>query len=276
MKEGIPSSGVVQVEKISTDEMKQIELEIADEIDRICRENELVYFLGYGSLIGAVRHGGFIPWDDDMDMLMLRSDYERFIDLFESVVNDERFKLVSYRDKSAPNAFVKVVDSTTWVEEKYSDAEYSSGVWVDIFPLDEAPKGGDPGLCKKCTSVANKRYLAVTDVSSGGSALIRLAKRFICPILKRVGPYTYAEKLDNLAMSHRGAGLEYLADFVAVSEPDKTYEKRYFLPVEWKFEDHSYYIPEHYDEILTIMYGDWRTPLPESEREMHTSHAYRL
>ena len=63
------------MEKISVDEMKLIELEIMDEIDRVCRERRITYFLGYGSCLGAVRHGGFIPWDDDMDVVMMREDY---------------------------------------------------------------------------------------------------------------------------------------------------------------------------------------------------------
>ncbi|MEG0758266.1 MAG: LicD family protein, partial [Raoultibacter sp.] len=70
------------MQKISIDEMKQIELEIMDEFDRICREHGFSYCLGYGSCLGAIRHKGFIPWDDDMDVVMPRADYERFIKEF--------------------------------------------------------------------------------------------------------------------------------------------------------------------------------------------------
>ena len=95
------------LEKLSLEEMRQIELDIARDIDRVCRENDIEYVLGYGSCLGAIRHGGFIPWDDDMDIVMLRPDYERFLTVFNECRRDDRFKLVSYRDKSAPCAVAK-------------------------------------------------------------------------------------------------------------------------------------------------------------------------
>lgn len=264
------------MEKLAMDDMKAIELEIMDEIDRVCRENGINYMLGYGSCLGAVRHGGFIPWDDDMDVVMLRGDYERFAAVFEDAKEIERFKLVSYRDKSAPCAFFKVTDVTTWVEERYSDAKYGSGVWVDIFPLDEISlaRGGSQFKC--CRMNGNLRYLAVTDTSTGSTGLIKFGKKLICPILKKIGPYGYARKMDECARSAEGSGSGRVTDFIGETDPRKVYDAAVFEPLEWDFEGHKFFIPKGYDEMLTIMYGDWRTPLPEADREAHTLSAYRL
>ena len=69
------------MERLTIDDMKEIQLELMDELDRVCREQGITYFLAYGSLLGAVRHGGFIPWDDDIDVFMARPDFDRLIEL---------------------------------------------------------------------------------------------------------------------------------------------------------------------------------------------------
>lgn len=265
------------MERISLDEMKSIELEIIDEIDRVCRERGIVYFLGYGSCLGAMRHGGFIPWDDDMDVVMMRDDYERFLEIFNKASSSERMRVVSYRDESAPCAFAKVVDTATRVEERYSEARYGSGVWVDVFPLDAAPAEGSGKLFKSCAKYGALRYLTVTNVETGSSGFIKFAKKLICPVMKKKGPYGYARKVDELA---RDANIprdeSVVADLVAEANPDKVFKREWFVPLECNFEGHRFFIPEHYDEYLTVLYGDWRVPPSEDNREMHTCIAYRL
>lgn len=216
------------------DDMKAIELEIMDEIDRVCRENGINYTLGYGSCLGAVRHGGFIPWDDDMDVVMPRGDYEKFFAVFEGAKAVERFRLVSYRDESAPCAFFKVTDTSTWVEERYSDAQYGSGVWVDIFPLDEISLAGGSQF-EQSRKLGNLRYLAVTDTSTGSSGFIKLAKKLVCPILKKIGPYGFARKMDECARSAEGSGSGKVADFIGEPDPRKVYDAKVYDPIEWEF-----------------------------------------
>lgn len=264
------------MKKITVDEMKDIELSIMCEIDRVCRESGITYFLGYGSLLGAIRHGGFIPWDDDMDVVMMRDDYEQFIRVFESAKQKNHMKVVSYRDKSAANAFIKVVDTTTWVKERYAEDEHGSGVWVDIFPLDEIPDMDYMKLFRKCSRYSAMRYLSVTDASTGSSALIRLGKKIACPFFKKAGPYCFAESLDRAAMSFKGRGFSNVADLLGEAKTEQIMDKNLFVPVEWEFEGHSFFIPKHYDEVLTIVYGDWRTPPSEGDRETHSCEVYRL
>ena len=124
------------MEPLTVDDVKLIELEIMDEIDRVCNEHGVQYFLGYGTLLGAVRHGGFIPWDDDMDIVMMRDQYELLMSHFNEWRTTDRFKLVSYRDGSSIYQFAKIVDTTTVFYEKFVGKDAATGVWVDVIPLE--------------------------------------------------------------------------------------------------------------------------------------------
>ena len=99
--------------RLTLDDMKRIELDIMIEIDRVCRENGISYVLMYGTLLGAHRHGGFIPWDDDIDICMYRDDYERFLEVFPQTQDSGKFDVVNYRNGKGIYPFTKVVDTTT-------------------------------------------------------------------------------------------------------------------------------------------------------------------
>ena len=107
------------MDPLSIEDMKLIELDIMDEIDCVCAAHGVEYFMGYGTLLGAMRHGGFIPWDDDMDIVMMRDQYELLMDNFNDWRTSERFKLVSYRDGSSIYQFAKIVDTTTNVYDNF-------------------------------------------------------------------------------------------------------------------------------------------------------------
>ena len=113
---------------------------------------------------------------------------------------------------------------------------------------------------------------------------MRLAKRIVCPVLKRRDPFEAARKIDEMAREHGRAretavvpdGERLVADLVAEPTAQRRYPKSLFVPMEVDFSGHRYFVPERYDDYLTAMYGDWRTPPSESHREMHTCRAYRL
>ena len=133
--------GATPMRAMTLEEMKAVELEIMDEIDAICRQHGLTYFLGYGSVLGAVRRdGGFIPWDDDMDVIMPRDDYEQLIAHFDKWRTSKNYALTFCRNDTSVYQFVKIIDTRTSVKERYVSASYKTGVWVDIFPLDGIPK----------------------------------------------------------------------------------------------------------------------------------------
>ena len=120
--------------KIDLEEQKKIELEILDVVDKFCREHDIKYGLCYGSLIGAVRHKGFIPWDDDIDIAMLRPDYDKFMELFNKF--NTRYQCKSAElDKNFTRPFMRVSDTNTLLY----DTKRKFFISIDIFCWDNAP-----------------------------------------------------------------------------------------------------------------------------------------
>lgn len=124
------------MKKLTLDEVKKIQLEILAYIDSFCKKNNISYFINYGTLLGAVRHKGFIPWDDDIDISMDRKYYNMFIEKFNQ--DSSKYKILSLdTDKAYFNNFIKVVDTTTKIVDNRNYKTFSCGVFVDIFPMDK-------------------------------------------------------------------------------------------------------------------------------------------
>ena len=267
------------MERLSIDDMKQIELELMDELDRICRKEGILYYLGYGSLLGAVRHGGFIPWDDDMDIIMLRDDYERFIAGFDTWCQIDRYKLISYRDGHSIFQFTKLTDSSTRVSENFIDKTRANGVWIDIFPLDYVDpfdKAAFNQVFRRNRRIGLLRSFIVADPSVGSSGFVKFAKCVVCPIVKGLDPVKYAGILDENARRACSHPTNYVADILGTGDKRKLFSLDSFEPIEMKFEDRRFFCPKGYEEILSIEYGDWQTPPPEDQRPIHTCEAYKL
>ena len=126
-----------KVQQYDIKEIQAVLLEILLEIDRVCKKNDIKYSLGFGTLLGAIRHKDFIPWDDDLDITMLRADYDRFIEACKTDLNSNYFLSYFDSENEYPYDFGKVVKNNTLYEEigaKYRNIH--KGVYVDIFPLD--------------------------------------------------------------------------------------------------------------------------------------------
>ena len=264
------------MERLTIDDMKEIQLELMDELDRVCREQGITYFLAYGSLLGAVRHGGFIPWDDDMDVVMLRADYERLIAGFDEWKSSDRFSLAWYRDGKSIYSFVKLVDTTTRVLENFVDKKTSTGVWVDIFPFEDL-KPGDRRPYRKNALLSLVRGFIVADPSVGSSAFVKLVKRIVCPFARRLDALKYARAIDeNARDANRGERSDVVADIVGTENKIVEFPRSLFDPVEMPFEDRAFLAPAGYERFLELQYGDWRAIPGDDDREIHTFEAYRL
>ena len=136
--------------QLSLRDLKKIEIEILDNLDSFCKSNNIRYSLGEGTLIGAARHKGFIPWDDDIDVIMLRDDFERF----KTHYSDERFRLIYTHDKGIfPFFYMRLSDNKTIVDFPDIDPYYEGGVWIDILPIDNIPDS-DKNLRKRVKMLA--------------------------------------------------------------------------------------------------------------------------
>ena len=139
------------MKNIGLDELKRIQIAILDKVHAFCLENNIIYFLSCGSLLGAIRHGGYIPWDDDIDLFMPRESYERFISSYNEADNGTRVRTL-FTDKRYYYSFAKVEDVNTILVEKLPE-KMDIGVNIDIFPIDGVPNNK---MLRKCCFLKNK------------------------------------------------------------------------------------------------------------------------
>ena len=118
-----------------------VQLEMLDEVERICKANGLKYFADSGTLIGAIRHEGYIPWDDDIDLVMLREDYDKFVQIAPKWLKEDLVLQTVYTGKNYLRGHAQIRNSKTCgCNEEDKKAGYNCGIFIDIFPLDGMPK----------------------------------------------------------------------------------------------------------------------------------------
>ena len=247
-------------------------LEIAVEIKRICEENDIRYFLSDGTFLGAVRHQGFIPWDDDMDMGMLRADYEKFCRVAPTALKPEYCLETWDLDAGYGLPFAKVMKrNTVYLEGKKNTKMREKGFYVDIFPFDNAPAGQEAqrALVRKLMPMARMMLMkcGYQPWMEQGRILWK----------KRIG-YLYYQ-LKAMFVSHKELARAY--DALAVSFPETGVlleqsgrPRPTFFRQAWcetlapyTFEGVTFPGPRDYDAYLTNHYGDYRNPPPEGSRE---------
>lgn len=119
------------------EKLRIIEVDILDEVVRICNKYDINYYLAYGTLIGAVRHKGFIPWDDDIDIWMFREDYDRFAKIAEKELSEKYYYQDWHKEKEYPYNFAKVrLNDTVVLQKPITKLNIHHGIYIDIFPLD--------------------------------------------------------------------------------------------------------------------------------------------
>lgn len=247
------------------------QLEIAKEIRRVCRENEIGYFLCCGTLLGAVRHRGFIPWDDDLDLGMLRSDYEKFCRIAPEKLG-ERFCLQSwYTDDKYALPFAKVRMRGTEFLEAKSTILRENGFFVDIFPFDNAPaeESAQSAHAGKLGSMFRMKLMKCGWKPWMDGDKINWKKRLGYGLYQLkalpVSSRAISEQYDALAASPEQSGLLCRQRGLFKLE---CYERRWYEScVEIPFEGEAFRVPENYDAVLRTQFGDYMTLPPEGERE---------
>ena len=259
--------------ELSLSEIQNRELRILQYLHEICVENNITYFLFYGTLLGAVRHKGFIPWDDDLDVIVPREDYERLLVILH---NQDKYRLLAneyYSDYYYP--FAKLVDPETKLVE-YGVLECKElGVWVDIFPLDTTPN--NPILQKLHVKTVNKLINMNRYISAEEEALKKemntVPKKIKYIIAKRFKNNTLINMVNKVAKIYSKKNTKYMGDLLWGSDFDLVFLREWFgKPRQMQFENGLYYIPSDYDSLLKQIYGDYMELPPEEKR--HSNHAY--
>lgn len=251
-----------QSTSVSLPQLQQALYTLLQEFDRVCRALDIPYILFSGTMLGAVRHEDFIPWDDDLDVAMLRSDYERFLRQADSVLDQEKFYLQKEFSQHWPMFFSKLRLNGTTCLEKYhpKDKLAHQGVYMDIFPCDDAACGK---LGRKLQFYASKVVIAKALYKRGYDTDSTAKKAFMA--LCRVLPGKLFWKLTTGGSEKSGLVHVFLG---ASSDYAKSVFPRAALcrRQEAAFRDGKYPISEDYDTVLRTLYGQYMVLPPEEER----------
>lgn len=252
------------------------EIEILDEIVRICDENSLEYYLIGGTLLGAVRHKGFIPWDDDLDIVMPRQSFESFLQLCKAnCLRDEYYLHSKETDQEYWLIFPKVrKKNTVFDEENIAHLDVPKGIYVDIFPLDDASCIYSVG--KRIKTKIIKYISAVICLKKKIPTLSNAKKIFCIPIawMPTIWLTTFQSKLMQL---ENGKNAQYYVNYGSNYNTDKqTMPKAIYQPAcKLEFEGKLYDCPNDWDYVLRRIYGPNYMQLPPEEKRI-THRAVRI
>lgn len=255
--------------EIDFDKLKKKELEILKSFIDVCKKMNLTYFIAYGTAIGAVRHKGFIPWDDDIDVCMPRSDYEIFIKNAKNFLDEKYFIQTIQTDPLYALNFAKLRDSsTTLVEKHVIDIDINHGVFIDIFPLDGYKKGENKILDLRITS---NPIFAQEDKNKITNTINSFNQKLVYKIAETI-PNKLKTDLSKLALPKNVLSYEN-AEYVAC-----LVDSFYIIPIKkeifgkgttLKFEGLDVNLPENYDAYLKSIYGDYMKLPPKEQRKNH-------
>lgn len=255
-------------------EVKRIETNILKNIDDYCSRHGLRYVVDYGTLLGVIRHKGFIPWDDDIDIVMPREDYEKLIRLSEQEPIGEFITLHYNKATHGEVPYIKAEDDRTIVIAENRLPKYHRGIWVDIFPVD-----GKASDAKELASMYRRvrrldmlRTLSVNCHPGKKSAVKRRVKGIYTTC---VSPYMFLPVIKHISSRYSFDCAESGTIYFAFNPSTAQFPKDYFEePIEADFEDIKVRIPKCWDKRLTSVYGDYMQLPPEDQRIGHGMNAY--
>ena len=266
------------MKKVDITELKQIELRMLKDFDKICRDNKIKYFLGYGTLLGAVRHKGFIPWDDDIDIIMLDSEYQKLL----KVIN-KYDKYTLFDPETSCNyyyPFAKFSDNSTILVENHFKKIDNLGVNLDIFQLYDLPNDdimrekNFQRLLKKSKMYNRnekviKYYYSTSLLRSIMKGIIYFPQHLKYKLFykNRDLKKEIIEEIKNYKNYNNGQEAKYVGNLVDGSinldiKPKNIFDEQ----SELIFENHNFFVPSKYEEFLTGEYGNYMKLPPEKDR----------
>lgn len=264
-------------------EIQKVSLHILKTVTNICESQGFRYYLAYGTLIGAIRHKGFIPWDDDVDILMPRPDYEKLLRYLESR-KEEIYPLAVFNRNTNKKYFYGItrICDMRYEIDKDNEQNCGMGIFIDVYPYDGLGDDESDALSRLTESsnymkdvvLATRKRLDVSTEMNWKGKIVYVVKWCIHHLL---GPNYYFNKQKKLF-----EGLPAFDDsrYVAplswyFTKPDKVLFVRdiFMNPVKMTFEKYEFYVPGQYDKMLRQEYGDYMELPPENKRVYH--HQYK-
>ena len=270
-----------QTIKLSPEQLRELQLKQLDMLrffKEFCEKNDITYYLIGGGLIGALRNGGFIPWDDDLDLLLPRPEYERLCRLWQEQCPDGRFRLLRTDGKMfTGNIFATVTDTNyTLVKANQTDIDIPHGLVFDIFPLDVCPDSNFARKRQYFWTLLYSLFLAQV-VPENHSGLIGFGSRVLLGVFRgkrlREKLWRTAEKHMSRYKLEENACVTELCSgphWMKIKYPKHIYEGVDYVT----FEGITLPVAAGYKEYLEMVFGDYMTPPPEDKRVPHHDIAY--
>jgi len=257
--------------QIDIKQCHKILLDIAKRIDRICREHDIPYYIIGGTMLGAVRHKGFIPWDDDLDIAIPREYYDKFISIASQSLTSQ-YKIATYlTDNRIVYGVAKVYDVNTYLDDPRNSRPLMEqlGVSVDIFPLDYIDVNWQYSLILKLIRFQTLLFVESTRPSFFKSLLQRIIR--VCFPLKSAWIVSFVNYwLQHTHPSKKYSGSMWSAYRAKHIMPTKIWG----IPTEYEFEDTKLYGVEDYDAYLSRLMGNYMQLPPENKRKAHCDTIY--
>lgn len=261
------------MKELSLPEIKQRLLVLMIKFDKICRREGLTYSLMYGTLIGAGRHAGFIPWDEDVDIVMPQRDYQRFLSLseFRQQKNDDEVLLYDYSTReqigvSFPFTYAKLVDNLTEIKaEKFREV---GGLWIDIFPLISVPQ--ELNERKREFKILRRNHERLSAAhrfrSLTNASPVVMLKQIRCNFY-----FAICNRIVKHMINIQNRFADYTSDKIAmlgteVGEQNVFSSDLFDDLTDIEFEKYNFSAFRSYDKILTHIYGNWKKMPPEDKR----------
>lgn len=269
-------------EDATLQKLKQVELDILKDFICICKKYDLPYFATGGTAIGALRHHGFIPWDDDIDVCMLRKDYERFMEVAPKELGERYLFMDSHTESRYPLMFGKMVKrGTRFIEDAYQQANYPLGIYIDIFPYDKTSederirqkwqkKTWQIGRMHVLTLIPNPKL--PDELGGIKKAIASLGCRVIHLLFKliRMTPAKTYQKYLNWATTCPEPDSDLYIDYSYLTGENLMIRTKDSFPtIEVPFEDITVSLVKNYDAFLRPEYGDYMQLPPEDQRHNH-------
>lgn len=261
--------------QLSGKEIKAEELKILIMFRDFCKQHQLRYSLAGGTLLGAVRHKGFIPWDDDIDVCMPRPDYEKLVRTFSAEAN---IRILSDSMGTFQSPFAKIVNTDFVISSKYSEDKVNNFLWMDVFPIDGLPS--DMREMKKVYKREDfyRKILMLTDakLGEGKTAIRKYSKYLLKPLAQLYGRRRCINHMRKLAMQIPYGSTEYVGAITwglhGIGE--RMYKKHFERLIEVEFEKEIFCAFSCWDSYLHGLYGDYMKLPPEKERQTHEMKVY--
>lgn len=265
--------------QISIEELQHIQLEMLKVIASICDQHNLRYYLSSGTLLGAVRHQGPIPWDDDLDIQMPRPDYEQLIYILHTNSLPSHLEYACLDDRKHILPFLKIYyKESVVIERKLKEPFNKTKIWIDVFPIDGLPSHF---LFLQLTFriskfLRNALYTSIVDYKKLEGAQ-KIGTLILSPITRFIGARNIAKMLNWYSQRIRFDSATMIGQLVWGEHRGEAMNKTdYLLVGDLPYMDYQFHCPQFFDEHLTNLFGDYMIPPPEGKRVAHSEGEYFL